>query len=97
MKERLIDIDEQLQNLYDNLIDEETGSFVEGGEELFVQKFEQLTMARENKIDAIVAYLKNLDCDNAVQSARKEQFDKESKTIASRIKANNGIFQKLSN
>jgi len=90
MKERLIDIDYKLQELYDSFIDDETGGFIDGGEEMFLQKFEQLSLDRANKIDAIVAYVKNLEYDSAIQMARKEQHDKESKAIASRIKANDG-------
>lgn len=97
MKERLIDLDEQLQNLYEDFIDEETGGFIEGGEELFLQKFEQLTLDRANKIDAIVAYVKNLEYDSAIQAAKKEMFEKEAKNISSRIKANDGQIEFFKN
>lgn len=72
----LFDIDSRLESAFEKAVDPETGEILD---ETMLMEFEQLQMERDDKIENIACWIKNLKADAAALKAEKEAFAKRQK------------------
>lgn len=80
----LYEIDANLQAAFEKAIDPETGEILD---EEMAKDFEQLTMDRDEKIENICLYIKNLKADAAALKAEKDAFAARQKTAEKRAES----------
>lgn len=80
----LYEIDSRLESAFEKAIDAETGEVLD--EELLAE-FEQLQMDRDQKIENIACFIKNLKADAAALKAEKNALDKRQKTAENKAES----------
>lgn len=78
----LYEIDANLQAAFEKAIDPETGEILD---EEMAKDFEQLAMDRDEKIENICLYIKNLKADAAALKAEKDAFAARQKSVEKKV------------
>lgn len=80
----LFDIDSRLESAFEKAVDPETGEILD---ETMLIEFEQLQMERDDKIENIACWIKNLKADAAALKAEKEAFAKRQKAAERKVES----------
>lgn len=80
----LFDIDSRLESAFEKAVDPETGEILD---EAMLIEFEQLQMERNDKIENIACWIKNLKADAAALKAEKDAFAKRQKAAESKAES----------
>lgn len=80
----LFDIDSRLESAFEKAVDPETGEILD---ETILMEFEQLQMERDDKIENIACWIKNLKADAAALKAEKDAFAKRQKAAESKAES----------
>lgn len=86
----LYEIDKQLMDIIDAAYDEETGEIL--NEDLYAQ-VEALAEAREDKIEGVALWIKNLTADAEAYKAEKDSFARKQKAAENKIKSLKSFLQ----
>lgn len=86
----LYEIDTKIMAIVDEAYDEETGEIK--NEELF-EELNDLAQAREDKIEGVACWIKNLNAEAAALKAEKEAFEKRQKAAENKAKSLKAFLQ----
>lgn len=88
----LYEINEKLQEAFEACVDQETGEIIN---EDVLEVFKQLQLDRDEKIENICLYIKNLLADANALKAEKDMFAKRQKCAENKAESLKGYLQKF--